>query len=89
MNSVVKISIFIVIAFALGLVMFFAFSAEFGDGLEMTLEEAGVEEADQVLSAPLSYGDNYIVSLIMGIVGAALVLGLTWGIGKGLSKREG
>ena len=60
--------------FAVGLVFFFIFSAPYGDGLEKTMEKAGVEESEFAYHAPLDYGDSYPVSLVMGVVGSLIVL---------------
>jgi hypothetical protein len=77
----------IFVAFAVGLVFYFIFSAAFGDGLEKTMENAGVEEQKPVYTAPLSYGDNYHMALVMGIVGFAAVLGCAFLFGKLLTKK--
>lgn len=68
-----KAVIAIIAIFAIGLVGFYAFSAMYGDGLEKTMEDNGVEEAEQHYSAPLTYGEVYGDSLIMGIIGFAIV----------------
>jgi len=78
----------VLLLFALGLVGFYRFAADLGDGLEVTMEEAGIEEGEPVWSAPLGYGDNYAASLLWGVLGFALVLGLTTGYGRLLRKRE-
>ncbi len=64
--------------FAIGLVGFFAFSAAFGDGLEVTMEEAGVEEGEPLWHAPFSYGEDYFGALLAGILGFVAVVGLTY-----------
>jgi cobalt/nickel transport protein len=63
----------IVAIFAVGLVLFFIFSAGYGDGLERTIEEAGVEEQDPVYSAPLDYGEDWPTAFLAGIVGFTVV----------------
>lgn len=68
-----KAAIAIIVVFAIGLVGFYAFSAMYGDGLEKTMEDNGVEEAEQQYTAPLTYGEVYGDSLIMGIIGFAIV----------------
>jgi len=77
----------ILVAFAAGLVLFFIFSAPYGDGLERTMEHGGVEEPEPVYHAPLDYGDSYAVALVMGIVGFAIVLGSAFLVGKAFGKR--
>lgn len=75
LQSLSKKAIFsIIIVFSLALVFFFLFAAEYGDGLERTMEEGEVEEGEPAYSAPLDYGDNYFVSLLSGIAGFFAVL---------------
>ncbi|GEM_PF-1046388 len=64
----------LMVVFAIGLVMFFIFSAPYGDGLEVTMEKAGLEEPEPAYQAPLDYGETYPVAFVMGLVGAAVVL---------------
>jgi len=78
----------VLLLFALGLVGFYRFAAELGDGLEVTMEEAGIEEGEPVWNAPLEYGDSYTASLLWGVFGFALVLGLTVGYGRLLRNLE-
>jgi Na+/proline symporter len=75
MNTSISKAIFaIIILFAIGLVFFFLFAAPYGDGLERTMEEGEVSESEPEYSAPMDYGDNYVASLIAGLVGFAVVL---------------
>ena len=60
--------------FAIGLVGFYLFSAQYGDGLETTMDEAGIEESEPVYSGLLDYGDNYLQSLVLGILGFVITL---------------
>ena len=64
----------IIILFSVGLIGFYIFSAPFGDGLETTMEDAEVEEADPVYNAPLDYGDNYLLTFSIGCLGFAVTL---------------
>ena len=64
----------ILVLFAIGLVGFYIFSAPYGDGLEKTMEEGEVEEAEPVYTAPLDYGENYLATLSLGIIGFAVVM---------------
>ncbi|HHT74658.1 MAG TPA: hypothetical protein PLI21_01850 [Methanomassiliicoccaceae archaeon] len=64
-------SVAILIAFAVGLVGYYALSADLGDGLEVTLEEGGWEEGEPAYQAPFDYGSDYFTGLIMGLVGFA------------------
>ncbi len=66
----------IMIIFAIGLVGFFVFSAMYGDGLERTMQDNGVTEAQPVYTAPLSYGDGYGSMLVSGIIGFIMVFGI-------------
>jgi ABC-type transport system involved in multi-copper enzyme maturation permease subunit len=78
----------ILIAFAIGLVGFYAFSAMYGDGLEKVMEDNGVEEADQIWTAPLDYGEAYLGSLVMGIVGFSIIFFLFLGLYLVVRKRK-
>jgi hypothetical protein len=64
----------LLVVFAVGLVGFYAFSAMYGDGLERTMQDSGVQEGESQYTAPLDYGGNYGGSLLMGIIGFVLVL---------------
>ena len=88
MKPYLKVVIAISLVFMLGLALFFLFAAEFGDGLENTMESAGAEEGEPVFNAPLDYGDSYPVSLAMGFVGALATLILVWSVGRGLGKED-
>ena len=69
----------IIILFSIGLVGYFEFSADYGDGLEVTMEEAGVEEHDQIWEAPLDYGEDYGSALVAGLIGFGITLGAVYG----------
>lgn len=64
----------IIILFAIGLIGFYIFSAPYGDGLEKTMEEGEVEEEEPVYTAPLDYGDNYLLTFSVGCLGFAVIL---------------
>ena len=85
--GVLKAAAVILAAFAVGLVLFFIFSAPYGDGLERTMEGAGVEEPEPLYRAPLDYGEDYPAALAMGILGFATVLLVALAAGKLLGKR--
>ena len=74
-------------AFAVGLVFFFIFSASYGDGLQRTMEGAGVEEPEPVYHAPLDYGGNYPAAFVMGALGFVIVLGSAYLLGRMMGKR--
>jgi len=78
----------LVVLFALGLVGFYQYSADKGDGLEVTMEEGDVEEEGQVWSAPLEYGDDYTRSLTMGLLGFTFLAVLTLAYGHLLRRRQ-
>jgi len=69
-----KVFAAILAIFAVGLVGSYIFSASYGDGLEVTMEDAGLEEAEPVYSSPLSSGENYFETLVMGIIGFFVTL---------------
>jgi hypothetical protein len=64
----------VLMVFTIGLVGFYMFSSMYGDGLERTLEDQGIAEGEPVYKAPLDYGGDYSSSLIMGLVGFAIVM---------------
>lgn len=77
----------IIAIFAVGLVFFFLFSAAYGDGLERTMEEAGLEEQDPAYQAPFSYGDDYPAALLAGILGFGLTFGVIFTFFKATKKK--
>ena len=78
----------IITLFAIGLVGYFTFSEPYGDGLEVTMEEAGVEETEATYSAPLDYGDNYPLAFSMGCIGLAITLLCVFLLGKYVRKKD-
>ncbi len=78
----------IIVLFAVGLELFFIFSAPYGDGLEKTLERAHVEEPEPVYKAPLDYGDNYAEAFVSGLIGFAAVFAIGYGTAKILGRRN-
>ena len=83
-----KLFLGILVIFAIGLVGFYIFSAEYGDGLEMTMENAGVEESEPVYTGPLGYGETYLGSLAMGIIGFFVTLLAIYLLARLLRKNE-
>jgi cobalt/nickel transport system permease protein len=86
----VKAALGIILAFAIGLVGYFSYSAAYGDGLEVTMEHAGVNEAAPLFTSIMSYGGDYVGALIAGIVGFAILLGtilVYWKIKKTGSSK--
>ncbi len=77
----------VLIVFALSLPLYFLYSSSGSDGLEQTMADAEVEESDQVLSAPFSYGDSYFAALFAGLLGflavALAALGILKAFGRG------
>ena len=68
----------ILAVFCLGLIGFFALSEGKPDGLETVLGAQGIEDSAPVWKAPLDYGSDYLSALVMGIIGASLVLAVTY-----------
>jgi len=66
-------SVAILIVFALALPLYFIYSADGGDGLEVTMDEAGVSEGEPLLTSPFSYGETYFAALFAGILGFVTV----------------
>jgi len=75
--------------FTFGLVGFYIFSAGLGDGLEKTMEDAGVEEGESAYKAPFDYGNNYTSTWIMGFLGFAATLVVGGLMFFGLGKKNG
>lgn len=80
-------SLAILLVFALSLPLYFLYSSEGEDGLERTMSDAGVEEQDQVLSAPFSYGDEYFAALFAGLLGFLVVALVALGLMKALARK--
>ncbi|MDD1768719.1 MAG: hypothetical protein LUQ55_01900 [Methanomassiliicoccales archaeon] len=76
------------VVLAIGLVFYFAFSATYGDGLERTMEDAGVEEHEASYTGPFSYGDDYLTALATGLIGAGITLIAVYGFLKISRKRR-
>lgn len=77
-SRIVQATAAIMVAFALALPLYFIYSSEGADGLEQTMEDAGVGEGEVLLSSPFSYGETYFAALFAGILGfiAVALLGL-------------
>lgn len=84
----VKIFAAIIIIFAVGLVGFYIFSAPYGDGLEATMDEAELEEPAPAYEGPLDYGENYMASLAMGIIGFIVTLLVVFMLARLLRKND-
>jgi len=82
-------SLAILLVFALALPLYFLYSSEGEDGLERTMADAGVDEQDQILSAPFSYGDEYFTALFAGLLGFLVVALLALGLMKSLRWKTG
>jgi hypothetical protein len=83
-----KAAAVVLVLFAIGLVGYFAFSAAFPDGLEKVMEDNGIEEAEQVWSAPLNYGEDWAGALVAGLIGFALTFGIVFLYLKGMRSRQ-
>lgn len=70
----VKAAFGIILAFAVGLIGFFSFSAAYGDGLEVTMQRAGVQEIKPFFTSILNYGNDYGGALLAGTIGFVLIL---------------
>ena len=81
-------SVAIAVLFPLGLIGYYAFGSDLGDGLEVTMEKGGVEEGGPVLRSPLNYGSDYASTLLMGLLGTLLTLGTVVLIFIVLSKKR-
>ena len=80
----------LILAFSVGLVGFFAFSAASGDGLEATMENAGLNQITPAFTGMMSYGNNYLSALIGGLIGFAITVGLIllYWRARGRAKRK-
>ena len=74
--------------FALGAVGYWLISAGMPDGLERTMENAGVGEQGPIYQAPLDYGGDYPMYVLMGAVGFFAVLISALGIAKLMAKKN-
>ncbi|HRU12148.1 MAG TPA: hypothetical protein P5189_06285 [Methanomassiliicoccales archaeon] len=73
-----KAAMGVLLLFAIGLVGYFALSAGSPDGLERVMEDNGVEEGDQLWSAPLDYGGDWGTAFVAGLIGFALTFGAVY-----------
>lgn len=73
--------------FTVGLVFFYLFVADKPDALETTLGRFGVSEKTYY-NAPLSYGDTYSQSLLLGMAGSLFLLLLAWAVSDVLRRRK-
>ncbi|HUW43165.1 MAG TPA: hypothetical protein VMW02_02895 [Thermoplasmata archaeon] len=78
----------ILAVFSIGTLGYVAFSADKPDGLEKTMEDAGVVEQAPIYVAPFSYGEGYFGYLAGGIIGFFAVLLVSIGILKRLAKKN-
>ncbi len=79
----------VMVAFAIFLPLYYIFSADKVDGLESTLEHGDVAEGDEVYTAPLSYGENYVESLAYGVIGIVIVFAVFYAILLIIPKKKG
>lgn len=83
-----KAAIVLLCIFAVSAIGYFAFSADKPDGLEQTMENAGIAEQQPVYVAPLDYGNTYPGYLLAGGIGFVAVLVISLGIAKMLAKKN-
>lgn len=77
----------ILLVFALALPLYFLYSSEGEDGLERTMSDAGVDEQEQVLSAPFTYGDEYFAAFFAGLLGFLVVALAALGLMRALGRK--
>lgn len=87
-KSNLKLFAGILLVFAIGLVGFYIFSAEYGDGLEVTMEEAGVEDPEPLYTSPLDYGEDYGSTLVIGVIGFFVTLVAGYAIARTMRKKD-
>lgn len=74
--------------FALGAAGYWAFSADMPDGLEQTMQNAGIVERESAYNAPLDYEGDSAMLLVMGAIGFFAVLTVTFGVAKMMAKKN-
>ncbi len=77
-SRIIQATAAVLMVFALALPLYFVYSSEGADGLEKTMEDAGVIESEPLLTSPFSYGETYFAALFAGILGflAVALVGL-------------
>ena len=80
--------IVVLVVFTIGTVGYWIFSAGMPDGLERTMENAGIGEQEPVYKAPMDYGGDYPMYILMGAVGFFAVLISALGIAKLMAKKN-
>jgi len=78
----------VLLVLALALPFYFLYAAEGRDGLEQTMEDAGVTEGAQLANSPFTYGQNYFGALFSGIIGFVAVSLAMTGIMRALDGRR-
>ncbi|OGS56709.1 MAG: hypothetical protein A3K60_02465 [Euryarchaeota archaeon RBG_19FT_COMBO_56_21] len=85
-SKTLQASLAVLVVFALALPLYFLYSSEGMDGLERTMDDAGIEEENAMLASPFGYGESYFAVLFAGVIGfvavALIALGLLRAIGS-------
>lgn len=81
-SRIAQATVAILIVFALALPLYFIYSSEGADGLEKTMEDAGIGEGDTLLTSPFTYGETYFAALFAGILGFVAVALIGLGVMK-------
>ena len=90
MRSLTK-SIIIVIV---GLAVLIPFASPFPDGLERVAESLGIDKPEALWSGPMAdyafpFIENpYMTTLISGLIGIFLALGITWVVGTAIVRKN-
>jgi cobalt/nickel transport system permease protein len=72
-SDTARATLVILLVFALIVPLYIVYASEGRDGLEQTMAEAGAADGAPLLSAPFSYGETYLETLLAGILGFLIV----------------
>lgn len=81
-SKIAQATVAILIVFALALPLYFVYSSEGADGLEKTMDDAGIGEGEPLLASPFSYGETYFAALFAGMLGFVAVALVGLGVMK-------
>ncbi len=79
----------VIVIFAIFLPLYYLFSYGSGDGLESTLEHGNATGTDDSYNAPLSYGENFLESLVLGIIGIIIVFVVFYALFLVVRRKKG
>ena len=87
-SSTLNATLAVMVIFALALPLYFLYSSEGMDGLEKTMDDAGTQEGDALLSSPFGYGESYFAAIFAGMAGFVSVTLVALGLLRIVSSTK-